>query len=72
MSRHDRDVLSLMTGLLLVLVAALFLVVDATDLSVQARWVAPALLLVVGGVGLAATLRARTGDDPVLPEPDGS
>ncbi len=47
-ARHDRDVLSLMGGLLLVLLAALFLLDDATGTSVDARWVAPALLVVVG------------------------
>ena len=58
MSRHDRDALSLMGGLLLVLLAGLFLLTDLTDLSVEARWACPLVLLAVGGVGLAATLRS--------------
>ena len=58
MSRHDRDALSLMGGLLLVLLAGLFLLTDLTDTSVEARWAGPLVLLAVGGVGLAVTLRS--------------
>jgi len=57
MSRHERDVLSLMGGLLLLLVASVFLVDDTTSLSVDGRWVAPGLLVAVGLAGLAASLR---------------
>ena len=57
MARHERDVLSLMGGLLLVLVAAVFLVDDTTGLSVDGRWVAPGLLVAVGVAGLVASLR---------------
>ena len=57
--RHDRDVVSLMGGLLLVLLALLFLVNDLTDLSIDGRWAAPAVLLVVGAAGLLASLRSR-------------
>lgn len=57
MSRHERDVLSLMGGLLLVLLAAVFLLDDTTGLSVDGRWVAPALLVAVGAAGLAGSLR---------------
>ncbi len=58
MSRHDRDGLSLMGGLLLVLVAVLFLVDDVAGLDVDGRWVAPAVLVVVGLAGLGSTLRS--------------
>jgi len=57
-SRHDRDVLSLMGGLLLVLLAGLFLLTDLTDLGIEARWAGPLVLLAVGGAGLAATVRS--------------
>ena len=59
---HERDAVSLMAGLLLVLVAALFLVSDLTSLEVDGRWVAPLVLIVVGGVGLMSTLRAHTAE----------
>ncbi|MCW2679406.1 MAG: hypothetical protein JWM62_807 [Frankiales bacterium] len=57
MSRHERDVLSLMGGLLLVLIAALYLVDDTTGLSFDGRWAAPGLLVSVGVAGLVASVR---------------
>lgn len=59
-ARHARDTLSLMSGLLLVLLATAFLVADLTTVDVDARWVAPAALLAVGTAGLLSTLR-RSG-----------
>ena len=66
--RHDRDAVSLMGGLLIVLVAGLFLLTELTDLSVEGRWAGPALLLAVGTAGLLATLRSRPGS-PGDPDP---
>ena len=68
--RHDRDAVSLMGGLLIVLVAGLFLLTDLTDLSLEGRWAGPVLLLAVGAAGLLATLRPRpsTPGDPDLHE----
>jgi hypothetical protein len=57
MPRHERDVLSLMGGLLLVLIAVVFLVDDTTGLSLDGRWVAPGLLVAVGVAGLVGSLR---------------
>jgi hypothetical protein len=59
-SRHERDLVSLMLGLLTVLLAGLFLVTDLADLSFDGRWVFPVLLIGVGAVGLLGTLRSRT------------
>jgi hypothetical protein len=58
--RHDRDAVSLMGGLLTVLVAGLFLLVDLTDVDMDARWVGPAVLIAVGVAGLLSTLRRRS------------
>ncbi len=55
---HDRDVFSLMSELLLALLAGAFLVQDLTELSLDGRWVAPVVLLMIGVVGLLATLRS--------------
>lgn len=63
LSRHERDAVSLMGGLLLVLVGAAFLLGDLTELSIDGRWVAPVVLLVVGAAGLLATLRPRGTDE---------
>lgn len=59
MTRHRRDVVSLMAGLLLVLTAALFLLADTTEVSVDGRWAGPVVLIAVGAVGLLASLRPR-------------
>ncbi len=55
--RHERDAVSLMGGLLLLLVAGAVLLTDLTSLTVNGRWVVPVVLLAVGAVGLLATLR---------------
>jgi len=61
-SRHERDLVSLMLGLLIVLLVGVFLVADLTDLSVDGRWVVPVLLIGVGAVGLLGTLRSRASE----------
>ena len=55
--KHDQDTVSLMAGLLLVLIAGLFLLGDLTSVDLDGRWMWPAALIVVGGVGLLSTLR---------------
>ena len=62
MWRHERDSVSLMAGLLLVLLAAVFLVDDLTGLDVDGRWAAPVVLIAVGAVGLLSTLRSAERD----------
>ena len=62
MWRHERDSVSLMAGLLLVLLAAVFLVDDLTGLDVDGRWAAPVVLIAVGAVGLLSTLRSADRD----------
>ena len=62
MWRHERDALSLMSGLLLVLVAGLFLLSDLTAVDLDGRWVAPAVLLGVGVAGLVSSLARRDSD----------
>ncbi len=62
MSRHERDAVSLMGGLLLVLVAGLFLLADLTTVDLDGRWVLPVVLVTVGAAGLASTLRGRDGE----------
>ena len=58
MWRHERDSVSLMAGLLLVLLGAVFLLDDLTGLDVDGRWVAPLVLMAVGAVGLLSSLRS--------------
>lgn len=58
MSAHERDAMSLMGGLLLVLAALAFLVADLTALSVDLRWVASGALIAVGAAGLISARRS--------------
>ena len=58
MREHERDALSLMGGLLLLLVGGLFLLTDLTTLDVDERWIGPGVLIAVGLAGLAASLRS--------------
>ena len=62
MWRHERDAVSLMAGLLVFLVGALYLLADLTDLGLDDRWIGPVVLLTVGAVGLLSTLRSRDAD----------
>ena len=57
-----RDGVSLMAGLLLVLLAMVFLVDDLTGLDVDGRWAAPVVLIAVGAVGLLSSLRSAQRD----------
>lgn len=58
MSRHDRDGLSLMAGLLLLLVGGLYLLDDLTTVRVDGDWVLPVGLVVIGALGLLTSLRS--------------
>ena len=55
--RHEPDAVSLMAGLLLVLIAGLYLLGDLTAVDLDDRWIWPGALIVVGVAGLASTLR---------------
>ena len=58
MSRHDRDSLSLMAGLLLLLVGGAYLLDDLTSIRVDGDWVLPVGLVVIGALGLLSSLRS--------------
>jgi hypothetical protein len=58
-NRHPRDAVSLILGLLLMAIAGVFLLTDATDVNLDARWVWPAVFIGIGMIGLAASVRRR-------------
>lgn len=58
MRRHDRDSLSLMAGLLLVLVGGLYLLDDLSSVRVDGDWVLPVGLVLIGALGLLSSLKA--------------
>lgn len=59
--RHETEAVSLMAGLLLLLVAGVFLVGDLTTAPLDGRWIAPVGLIAVGAAGLVTSLRQRRG-----------
>ena len=59
-SKHEPDVFSLMSGLLLTLIGGLYLLGDLTSVDLDGRWVGPVVLIAVGLVGLLSTLRRTT------------
>ena len=63
MSRHDRDSLSLMSGLLL-LVGGLYLLDDLTGVQVDGDWALPVGLVLIGLLGLLSSLRSVTRTQP--------
>ncbi|MDP9101427.1 MAG: hypothetical protein M3N21_04685 [Actinomycetota bacterium] len=76
MSRHRRDLLSLVSGLFFVLVGGLYLLGDAANVELDLRWIAPAVLIALGCVGLLGSLRRpvtrmddAAGFGPTAPEP---
>ena len=66
MRRHELDLVSLIAGVLFCLVSTGLLVSVAADSQLNARWLAPTLLVGLGAVGLAGALGGRRSG------PDGS
>ena len=68
MRRHELDLMSLVAGLVLIGVAAAYLVGHLTDVRVDASWVAPLALIGLGLAGLAGGLsrarRSGSSDQP--------
>lgn len=68
---RPRDLVSLVFGLLFAGLAGSYFVADLTDLQLELRWVAPAVLITGGLLGLLASVvrakRARTLPDREAP-----
>lgn len=58
MSRHEVDLFSLLTGLAVIVLAATQLLGITLDVSVDMRYLWPALLVVLGLLGLISVWRA--------------
>ncbi len=70
MQRHELDLTSLVAGLVLIGVAAAYLVGHLTDVRVDGSWVAPLALIGLGLAGLAGGVSRvrRGGSDGQQPE----
>jgi hypothetical protein len=69
MRRHELDLISLVTGLVFVAIAATYLVGQYTDVDVSAGWVLPLGLIGLGLAGLTGSLRRGLRADPA-PTPE--
>jgi hypothetical protein len=56
--RHELDAVSLVAGGLFLVVAAVNIVAGATDTVLNLHWMVPALLVLLGAVGLLSVLRS--------------
>ena len=60
--RHGFDLVSLLAGLVFLAVSVTLLSAIASDTELNGHWIAPALLVGLGGIGLAGALGGR-GED---------
>ncbi len=63
MRRHDLDWVSLVAGVVFAALALAYLVSPLVHTSVDARYVWPVLLVVLGGGGLGAAVRANAREE---------
>ena len=68
MRRHELDLTSLIAGLVLIGVAAAYLVAAATGRRVDGAWVLPFGLIGLGLAGLAGSLRRARAVEPSYDE----
>lgn len=67
MRRHELDLVSLLSGTVLLVIAALYL----ADVSIDARWALPVVLVTAGVAGIAASVsRVRPPADRTGPGDD--
>jgi hypothetical protein len=70
--RHETDAVSLVSGLLFLVVAAVHISARSTDSDLNLRWMVPAVLVLLGVLGLLGAVRSprRTpGDAPAVDQP---
>ena len=76
MRRHEIDAVSLVAGLLFLVVAGVHIVARSTETDLNLRWMVPAVLVLLGVLGLLSAVRfprpeqvettadAGAGDEP--------
>ena len=57
MRRHELDAVSLVAGLLFLVVAGVHIVARATETDLNLRWMVPAVLVLLGVLGLLSAVR---------------
>ncbi len=63
MRRHDTDWISLVAGIVFTLFAVVYLVVGLTDVTIDARFVWPVVLIGLGIGGIATAVRANAREE---------
>ena len=58
MRQHETDYLSLAAGLVFTALGVLLAISAATGWNIDGRWIAPTVLIALGGGGVAASLAA--------------
>ena len=69
MRRHETDAVSLVAGLLFLAVAVVHIAARSTNTELSLRWMVPAVLVLLGVVGLLGALRGprRTAAEAAAP-----
>ena len=70
MRRHEIDAVSVFAGLLFLIVAGVHIVARATDTDLNLRWMVPAVLVLLGAIGLLSAVRSPRPDRVVAGTPD--
>jgi hypothetical protein len=68
--RHDIDAVSVVAGLLFLVVAGVHIAARSTDTDLNLRWMVPAVLVLLGALGLLSAVRSPRSDRFVADEPD--
>ncbi len=64
MKQHETDYLSLAAGLVFTTLGVLLAISAATGWQIDGRWIAPIILIALGGGGVAASLAASKRQQP--------
>lgn len=72
MKRHDPDYFSLAAGLVFTVLGIVFAISAATGWAIDGRWIAPTVLVFLGGGGVAASLAASRREQEVEAAPGAS
>ena len=66
MRQHETDYLSLASGLVFTVLGVLLAISAATGWQIDGRWIAPAVLIVIGTGGVAASLAASRRQEQTM------
>jgi hypothetical protein len=68
--RHEADAVSLVAGLLFLVVAVVHIAARSTDTDLNLRWMVPAVLVLLGVLGLLSAVRSPKEAEASQPHSD--